>query len=155
MLHKLKIWPETKIWIWAHINELHELIFGGESLFDPRKDPAKCKLIWICLEYSSFTKFLPGQKLWKIAEKYLLGKLSRILAWANDMDRKRFPKWWGVNRRNINDTSFTKCYLGHNRKSIIGGFFLNKAIKSFAIFDQDMTQTIYENYLGIFWVMEI
>ena len=29
------------------------------------------------------------------------------------------------------------------------------AIKFFAIFDEDMTQTIYENYLGIEGVMEI
>ena len=28
-------------------------------------------------------------------------------------------------------------------------------MKSFAIFDQDMTQTIYENYLGILGVREI
>ena len=27
-------------------------------------------------------------------------------------------------------------------------------MKSFAIFDQDMTQTIYEHYLGIFGVTE-
>ena len=31
----------------------------------------------------------------------------------------------------------------------------NMAMKSFAIFDQDMTQKIYENYLGILGVMEI
>ena len=29
------------------------------------------------------------------------------------------------------------------------------AMKSFATFDEDMTQTIYENYLGILGVMEI
>ena len=29
------------------------------------------------------------------------------------------------------------------------------AMKSFVIFDQDMTQAIYENYLGIFGVREI
>ena len=29
------------------------------------------------------------------------------------------------------------------------------AMKRFAIFDQDMTQTIYDNYLGILGVMEI
>ena len=29
------------------------------------------------------------------------------------------------------------------------------SMKSFATFDEDMTQTIYENYLGIFGVMEI
>ena len=29
------------------------------------------------------------------------------------------------------------------------------AMKIFAIFDQDMTQTIYENYLGILGVREI
>ena len=28
-------------------------------------------------------------------------------------------------------------------------------MKGFAIFDQDMTQTIYENYLGILGVMEV
>ena len=28
-------------------------------------------------------------------------------------------------------------------------------MKSFAIFEKDMTQTIYENYLGILGVMEI
>ena len=37
----------------------------------------------------------------------------------------------------------------------IGELFLNMAMKSFAIFDQDMTQKIYENYLGILGVMEI
>ena len=62
---------------------------------------------------------------------------------------------WGVNRRNINDTSFTKCHSGQNRKRNIGELFLNMAMKSFSIFDQDMTQTIYENYLGIFGVSEI
>ena len=35
-----------------------------------------------------------------------------------------------------------------------GELFLNMAMKSFAIFDQYMTQKIYENYLGIFGVME-
>ena len=61
----------------------------------------------------------------------------------------------GATRKNINDTSFTKCHLGQNRKLIIGELFLNMAMKRFAIFDQDMTQTIYENYLGILGVMEI
>ena len=64
-------------------------------------------------------------------------------------------KEFEVNRRNINDTSFTKCHLGQNRKRNIGEFFLNMAMKSFAIFEEDMTQTIYENYLGILGVMEI
>ena len=61
----------------------------------------------------------------------------------------------GVNRRNINDTSFTKCHSGQNRKRNIGELLLNMAMKSFAIIDQDMTQKIYENYLGILGVMEI
>ena len=61
----------------------------------------------------------------------------------------------GATRRNINDTSFTKCHLGQKRKWNIGELFLNMAMKSFAIFDQDMTQTIYENYLRIFGVIEI
>lgn len=34
-------------------------------------------------------------------------------------------------------------------------YFFNMAMKSFATFDQDMTQTIYENYLGILGVIEI
>ena len=71
------------------------------------------------------------------------------------MDILTCPKRLGVNRININDTSFTKCHLGQNRKRNIGELFLNMAMKSFAIFDQDMTQTIYENYLGIFGVREI
>ena len=61
----------------------------------------------------------------------------------------------GVNRRNINDTSFTKYHSGQNRKRNIGGLFSNMAMKRFAIFDQDMTQKNYDNYLGILGVMEI
>ena len=60
------------------------------------------------------------------------------------------PKKVGSHQENINDTSFTKCHSGQNRKRNIGELFLNMEMKSFAIFDQDMTQTIYENYLGIF-----
>ena len=61
----------------------------------------------------------------------------------------------GVNRRNINDTFFTKCHSGQNRKRNIGELFLNMTMKGFAILDQDMTQSIYENYLGILGVREI
>ena len=64
-------------------------------------------------------------------------------------------KKFGVNQANINSTSFAKCHLGQNRKRIIGGLFLNMAMKGFAIFDQYMTQKVYENYLGIFGVREI
>ena len=63
-------------------------------------------------------------------------------------------KKFGVNQANINSTSFAKCHLGQNRKGIIGGLFLNKAMKSFAIFEQDRTKKIYENYLGIYGVTE-
>ena len=35
------------------------------------------------------------------------------------------------------------------------GIIFNIAMKSFAIFDQDMTQKIYEDYLGILGVREI
>ena len=44
---------------------------------------------------------------------------------------------------------------GRIEKGIIGELFLNMAMKRFAIFDQDMTQKVYENYLGIFGVREI
>ena len=69
--------------------------------------------------------------------------------------QEKMSKKFGVNQANINTTSFAKCHLGQNRKTIIGGLFLNITMNNFAIFDQDMTQTIYENYLGILGVMEI
>ena len=43
---------------------------------------------------------------------------------------------------------------GRIGNELLGNYF-NMAMKSFAIFDQDMTQKIYENYLGIFGVREI
>ena len=58
-------------------------------------------------------------------------------------------KKFGVNQENINSTSFAKCHLGENRKRIVGGLSLNMAMKYFAIFEEDVTQAIYENYLGI------
>ena len=151
LLHKLKIWPETKIWSWARIDELHELKFGGEWWFDHMKDFENFQLIWICLASISSTKASLRQELWKIAQEYLLGKLSRILAWGNYMDRKRCPKSLGSIKQ-YNSTSFAKCHLGQNRKRIIGGLFLNMAMKYFAIFEQDRTQKIHENYLGILGV---
>ena len=69
--------------------------------------------------------------------------------------QEKMSKKFGVNQANINSTSFAKCHLGQNRKRIIGGLFLNMAMKYFAIFEQDRTQTIYENYLGILGVTEI
>ena len=71
------------------------------------------------------------------------------------MDIETCPKRLGVNKRNINETSFTKCHLGQNRKSNIGELFLNMARKGFDIVVEGMTQTIYENYLGILGVREI
>ena len=65
------------------------------------------------------------------------------------------PKDLGSNKEKIGGTSFTENHTGQKWRLIIGEIFLNMAMKSFAIFDQDMTQTIYENYLGIFGVMEI
>ena len=61
----------------------------------------------------------------------------------------------GSNQEKIDGTSFTENHTGQKWRIIIGELFLNMAMKSFAIFDQDMTQTIYENYWGIFGVMEI
>ena len=65
------------------------------------------------------------------------------------------PKKFGVNQANIISTTFAKCHLGQNRKRIIGGLFLNMAMKYFAIFEEDVTQKNYENYLGILGVIEI
>ena len=47
------------------------------------------------------------------------------------------------------------CHLGQDTKKIISKLFLNMERKCFSIFDKDMTQIIYENYLGILGVMEI
>ena len=65
------------------------------------------------------------------------------------------PKKVGGNQEKIGGTSFTENHTGQKWRIIIGELFLNMAKKSLAIFDKDMTQTIYENYLGIFGVMEI
>ena len=64
------------------------------------------------------------------------------------------PKKFGVNWAKIKSTCFTKCHLGKNGKRTIGGIFWNMAMQSFAIFDEDRTQRIYKNYLGIFGVTE-
>ena len=52
-------------------------------------------------------------------------------------------------------TSFTKCCFEQDRKMNVVELFLNYARKVFDIFDEDMIQTIYENFLGIFGVTEI
>ena len=65
------------------------------------------------------------------------------------------PKKFGSKQDNINGTSFTKCHLGHNKKKNIGELYLIMARKDFDTFQQDMTQTIYENYLGILGGTEI
>ena len=69
--------------------------------------------------------------------------------------QEKMSKKFGVKWAKINSTCFTMCHLGRDRKRNIGGLFLNMAMKCFAIFEEDMTQTVYENYLGILGVMEI
>ena len=69
--------------------------------------------------------------------------------------QEKMSKKFGVNQANINSTYFAKCHLGQNRRRIIGGLFLNMAMKYFAISEQDSTQKNYENYLGILGVTEI
>ena len=63
--------------------------------------------------------------------------------------QEKVSKEFEVNWEKENNTCFTMCHLEQNRKIIIGGLFFIMAMKSFTIFDQDMTQKIYENYLGI------
>ena len=65
------------------------------------------------------------------------------------------PKEFESNQENVGGTSFTENHTGQKWRIIIGELFLNMGMKSFAIFDQDMTKTIYENCLGIFGVREI
>ena len=63
---------------------------------------------------------------------------------------KRMPNKFGSKQDKINGTSFTKCHSRQNRRMDIGGIFLNMARKGLVTFEQDMTQKMYENYLGIF-----
>jgi hypothetical protein len=65
------------------------------------------------------------------------------------------PKKFESKQTNKKGTCFSNCQLGQNQKRNIGGIFLNMERKGFDISEEDMTQTIYENYLGIFRVMEI
>ena len=64
-------------------------------------------------------------------------------------------KKFGVNQPKINDTSFSKSHLGQNKKRIICELSLMMPRKNFDIFEEDMTQKNYENYLGILGVIEI
>ena len=64
-------------------------------------------------------------------------------------------KKFGVNQAKINDTSFSNSHLGHNKKRNICELSLMMPRKDFDIFDEDMTQKIYEKYLGILGVTEI
>ena len=55
----------------------------------------------------------------------------------------------------LNGTCFTKCHLRQNQKRNIGEIFLNMARIGFDIFEEDITPTIYENYLGMFGMIEM
>jgi hypothetical protein len=48
----------------------------------------------------------------------------------------------------IMDACFTNSQLGQNQKRNIGEMFLNMAKKYFDISEEDISQMIYENYLG-------
>ena len=64
-------------------------------------------------------------------------------------------KKFGVNQAKINDASFSNHHLGQNQKGNICELSLMMARKDFDIFVEDMTQKIYENYLGILGVTKI
>ena len=69
--------------------------------------------------------------------------------------QEKMSKKFGVNQAKINDTSFSNHHLGQNQKRNICELSLMMPRKDFDIFEEDMTQTIYENYLGILGVTEI
>ena len=48
-----------------------------------------------------------------------------------------------------------RSQLGQNQKRNIGEIFLNLIRKDFVISEEDMTQEIYKNYLGIFGMIEM
>ena len=62
---------------------------------------------------------------------------------------EKVSKKFGVNQVKINDTSFSKSHLGQNEKRNICELSLMMQRKDFDIFEEDRTQKIYENYLGI------
>jgi hypothetical protein len=69
--------------------------------------------------------------------------------------QEKVSKKFGVNQAKINDTSFSKSHLGQNEKRNICELSLMMPRKGFDISMEDVTQTIYENYLGILGVTEI
>ena len=144
MLHNWKIWPGSKIWFSAHIDDWISLKLGGESWFEHMKVLEKFQLIWILLACTSFIKLPVYQKLRKLAKGDLLTKLSWILARGNYMDRKECPKSLSK-QENIKGTCFSNCQLGQNQKRNFGGIFFIMARKYFYISEEYMTQQIYEN----------
>ena len=64
-------------------------------------------------------------------------------------------KKFGFNEAKINDTSFSNHHLGQNQKRNICELSLMMLRKDFDIFEEDTTQTIYDNYLGIWGVTEM
>ena len=77
------------------------------------------------------------------------------MASGNDMDRKKMSNKFGVNQAKINDTSFSNHHLGQNQKRNFCELPLMMPRRGFDIFEEDITQKIYENYLGIFGWAEI
>ena len=69
--------------------------------------------------------------------------------------QEKMSKKFGVNQAKINGTSFSNHHLGQNQKRNICELSLMMPRKDFDIFEEDMTQTIYENYLRILGVTEI
>ena len=63
-------------------------------------------------------------------------------------------KKFGVNQEKVNDTSSSNHHLGQNQKMNICELSLMMPRKEFEIFEEDMTETIYENYLLILGVTE-
>ena len=49
----------------------------------------------------------------------------------------------------------TMCHLGQNEKRNIRELSLMMPTTGFDLSEEDMTQTIYENYLGILGVMKL
>jgi hypothetical protein len=68
---------------------------------------------------------------------------------------ERVQKKFESKQARIKGTCFTNCQLGQNQKRNICEIFLNMARKGYDISEEDMTQTIYENYLGILGMMEM
>ena len=123
------------------------LKFYGELCFGHIEDVEKIELITIFLSSTSFTKLLAQHKLWKFAEKDLLGKWLWKFSWGNDLDRKEWPN----NMRVIKEIEITlpsqSAILNRIGKWILLNYFWTMEGKVFTYLRNIWSKV----FMRIFW----